>query len=113
MSILSRLTIVIQTSKQNYSLLFMVCSPAPYRLPPCLSYIFMFFPSIDVFPEIFDPSYFSLYFSFFGFSPTLIDPVSHYTYPSEENPSKKRIKQLRLQLFWLSNITYYSLSNRK
>ena len=46
----------------------------------------MFFPSIDVFPEMFDPSYFSLYFSFFGFSPTLIDPVSHYTYPSEENP---------------------------
>ena len=41
-----------------------------------------FFPSIDVFPEMFDPSYFSLYFSFIGFSPTLINLVSHYTYPS-------------------------------
>ena len=42
----------------------------------------MFSPSIDVFPEMFDPSSFSLYFSSFSFSPTLISPVSHYTYPS-------------------------------
>ena len=31
---------------------------------------------------MFDPSYFSLYFSFFGFSPILINLVSHYTYSS-------------------------------
>ena len=42
----------------------------------------IFFPSTDVFPEMFDPSSFSLYFSSLGFSPTLISLVSHYTYPS-------------------------------
>ena len=56
---------------------------------------FMFFPSIDVFPEMFDPSSFSLYFSSSGFSPTLISPVSHYTYPSGWCGSRKPYRRGR------------------
>ena len=50
--------------------------------PVYFLFFMLFFPSFDVFPEIFDPSSFSLYFSSLGLSPTLISPVSHYTYPN-------------------------------